>query len=415
MLQRHGKKQACTPAPPWHTPLLIMMTLEDNYPAVCRRDSPEKAFSRSRLAASLCEQGQWSWERRPAGMQHSAGARAPKGRGRWETFAILASAARITHIPTHASKLYALLFFFLFAAGLFDLCVPGLFAVVIVLLWSKPYYLGWCCSVIHWKRAVEYSSKQLQCWSYNKGINNLSPVYLAWFSGRTGCHFTCNGYGLFPQLLPLLLLSFFMCFCLKQRPERTESFSVAPVVPQWCKCCNSRFQLVTMLLIYTHSCRDGHQRGPTGRSSQRHLIFYELHSVLAVFFSQLLCLICLWYLFWAVRLLFPQCQHWGARWWRGDSNPLGDPRLLLASQSDMVTAGHFLVLLVLVTNWCRNSSQVKKHIWTIYYTLCFSLLLSTTLSLVSPFFYTCSAHFSILRTGWWDYRKECPLWKMQWW
>lgn len=131
---------------------------------------------------------------------------------------------------------------------------------------------------------MDYSSKQLQFWSYNKGINNLSAVYLAWFSGRTGCHFACNGHGLFPQLLPLLLLSFSMCLCIKQRPERTASISVAPVVPQWCKCCNSHFQLVTMLLIYTHSCRDGHQNAPTGRSSQKLLIFYELHSVLAAFF-----------------------------------------------------------------------------------------------------------------------------------
>lgn len=108
--------------------------------------------------------------------------------------------------------------------------------------------------------------------------------YLAWFSGRTGCLFACNGHGLFPQLLPLLLLSFSMCLCIKQRPERTASISVAPVVPQWCKCCNSHFHLLTMLIIYAHSCRDGHQKVPTGRSSQRLLIFYELHSVLAAFF-----------------------------------------------------------------------------------------------------------------------------------
>lgn len=101
------------------------------------------------------------------------------------------------------------------------------------------------------------------------------------------------------------------------------------------------------------------------------------------FFSQLLCFICLRYHFWAVRLLFPQCQHWGVRWWRGDSNPLGDPRLLLANRSDMVTAGHFLALLVLVTNWRRKSSQVKKRIWTIYYTLCFSIYCSP---LPSPLF-----------------------------
>jgi len=130
------RKQARTPAPPLATPLLIMIILEDNYPAICRRDSPEKAFSRSRLAASLCEQGQWSRERRQAGMWRGAGGPSPDGRGRWETFAIQASAACITGIPTHkpASHLHSLFFFSsLFAAGLFDLCVPGLFAVVSVL------------------------------------------------------------------------------------------------------------------------------------------------------------------------------------------------------------------------------------------------------------------------------------------
>lgn len=75
------KKQARTPAPPLRTPLLIMIILEDNYPAICRRDSPEEAFSRSRLAASLCEQGQWSRERRQAGMQRGAGGPSPEWPG----------------------------------------------------------------------------------------------------------------------------------------------------------------------------------------------------------------------------------------------------------------------------------------------------------------------------------------------
>lgn len=75
------KKQARTPAPPLRTPLLIMIILEDNYPVICRRDSPEKAFSRSRLAASLCEQGQWSRERRPAGMRRGAGGPSPEWPG----------------------------------------------------------------------------------------------------------------------------------------------------------------------------------------------------------------------------------------------------------------------------------------------------------------------------------------------
>lgn len=65
------------------------------------------------------------------------GAQAPNGRGRWETFAIQASAACITRIPTHKLASHMRTFFFsplsLFAAGLFDLRVPGLFAVVSIL------------------------------------------------------------------------------------------------------------------------------------------------------------------------------------------------------------------------------------------------------------------------------------------
>lgn len=242
------KKQARTPAPPLRTPLLIMIILEDNYPVICRRDSPEKAFSRSRLAASLCEQGQWSRERRQAGMQRGAGGPSPEWPGslgdlRHPGLCCLHN----THTHTQASESYALFFFFflsLFAAGLFDLCVPGLFAVVSILPWSKPYYLEWCCSVIYWKRAVEYSSGELQYWAANKGTNNVSPVYLDWLSERTEHHFACDGYGLFQQLLPLLLVSLHsrtsLCICIKQRSE-TVSICVGPVEFQQLRCCNSHF------------------------------------------------------------------------------------------------------------------------------------------------------------------------------
>lgn len=196
--------QACIPAPLLHVPLLIGMILGDNSPATCRRESPERAFSHSRLAAPLCEQGSGPGE---AGMRRGAGARAQRAgvAGRPSHPGLCCPHSIHTH--TRQRVICTPFIFFLFAAGLFDLCVPGLFAVVSVLLWSKPYYLGWCCGVIYWKRAVEYNSKQLRCWADNKGPNNLSPVYLLWFSWMTGCHFACNGHGLIPQLLPLLLLN----------------------------------------------------------------------------------------------------------------------------------------------------------------------------------------------------------------
>lgn len=112
-LWRHDKKkQARTPAPPLRTPLLIMIILEDNYPVICRRDSPEKAFSRSRLAASLCEQGQWSRERRQAGMQRGAGGPSPEWPGslgdlRHPGLCCLHN----THTHTQASESYAHFFF----------------------------------------------------------------------------------------------------------------------------------------------------------------------------------------------------------------------------------------------------------------------------------------------------------------
>lgn len=176
------KKQARTPAPPLRTPLLIMIILEDSYPAICRRDSPEEAFSRSRLAASLCEQGQWSRERRQAGMQRGAGGPSPERPGSLGD--LRHPGLCCLHNPhTHTglvSRMRSPFFFSLslFAAGLFDLCVPGLFAVVRVLPWSKPYSLEWCCRAVYWEKAVEYSSRQLQCWADYKGTNNTSSVYL---------------------------------------------------------------------------------------------------------------------------------------------------------------------------------------------------------------------------------------------
>lgn len=66
-----NKMQARIPAPLLHAPLLIGMILGDNSPATCRRESPERAFSHSRLAAPLCEQGSRPGE---AGMRRGAGA-----------------------------------------------------------------------------------------------------------------------------------------------------------------------------------------------------------------------------------------------------------------------------------------------------------------------------------------------------
>lgn len=71
------------------------------------------------------------------------------------------------------------------------------------------------------------------------------------------------------------------------------------------------------------------------------------------------CWALLVYCFWAATLLFLQHQLKGARWWCGGSDPLGDPRPF-AKQPDVVITDYFIVLLVLVSDWHMNSSQVKK-------------------------------------------------------
>lgn len=152
-----------------------MIILEDNYPVICRRDSPEKAFSRSRLAASLCEQGQWSRERRQAGMQRGAGGPSPEWPGslgdlRHPGLCCLHN----THTHTEASESYALFFFFL------SLCLQLVYLISVclgcLLLWASCHDQN---LIISSDVVVLYIGKgqwSIAAGSYNTGQLTKAPI-----------------------------------------------------------------------------------------------------------------------------------------------------------------------------------------------------------------------------------------------
>lgn len=195
--------QAHIPAPLLHAPLLIGMILGDNSPATCRRESPERAFSHSRLAAPLCEQGSRPGE---AGMRRGAGARAQRA----------GVAGRPSHpglccphsIHTHTRQRVIctpFIFFCLQLVYLISVCLDCL------LLWASCcdqnlIILGDVVALYIGKGQWSITASSCDAGQITKAPN-LSPVYLLWFNWMTGCHFACNGHGLIPQLLPLLLLN----------------------------------------------------------------------------------------------------------------------------------------------------------------------------------------------------------------
>lgn len=249
--------QARIPAPLLHAPLLIGMILGDNSPATCRRESPERAFSHSRLAAPLCEQGSRPGE---AGMRRGAGARAQRA----------GVAGRPSHpglccphsIHTHTRQRVIctpFIFFCLQLVYLISVCLDCL------LLWAS------CCDqnlIILGDVVALYIGKgqwSITASSCDAGQITKAPItsLLCTCSGSTGwlgVTLLVMGMDLFHSYSLCCYWTWAVVSLLKQRSERTASFCVAPVCIQWPRCCSSCFQLVTVLLICTHCCGFGLQR-----------------------------------------------------------------------------------------------------------------------------------------------------------
>lgn len=249
--------QARIPAPLLHAPLLIGMILGDNSPATCRRESPERAFSHSRLAAPLCEQGSRPGE---AGMRRGAGAWAQRA----------GVAGRPSHpglccphsIHTHTRQRVIctpFIFFCLQLVYLISVCLDCL------LLWAS------CCDqnlIILGDVVALYIGKgqwSITASSCDAGQITKAPItsLLCTCSGSTGwlgVTLLVMGMDLFHSYSLCCYWTWAVVSLLKQRSERTASFCVAPVCIQWPRCCSSCFQLVTVLLICTHCCGFGLQR-----------------------------------------------------------------------------------------------------------------------------------------------------------